>query len=100
MNNDLISRSALLDYCDAKAFNALELWDGGRTREAWLEAFEVVRAAPTVDAEPVRHGRWDEPYPFDIWDCYKCSCCGYTDDREYNFCPNCGAKMMDGDVDA
>lgn len=52
-NAELIGRSALLDYCDAKAFNALELWDGGRTREAWLEAFEAVRTAPTVDAVEV-----------------------------------------------
>lgn len=52
-NADLISRSALLDYCDAKAFDALDLWDGGRTREAWLKAFEAVRTAPTIDAVEV-----------------------------------------------
>lgn len=54
MSEDLISRSALLDYCGAKAFNALELWDGGMTREAWLEAFEAVKNAPAVDAVPLK----------------------------------------------
>ena len=55
MNNDLISRSALLDLFDAKAFSALELYDEGIAREIWLEAFEAVKNAPSVDAEPVRH---------------------------------------------
>ena len=89
----MISRRKLLDYCGAKAIDALELWDGGRTREAWLEAFETVRNAPTVDAQPVRHGRWIEPYPYDIWDCYECSCCKEKFDKITNYCPNCGAKM-------
>ena len=103
MNDDLISRSALLDYCDAKAFNALELWDGGMTREAWLEAFETVRTAPAVDAEPVRHGRWipvELHKSFGVLNGVKCSMCGEGKVvRRYNYCPNCGARM-DGDVNA
>ena len=48
---------------------------------------------PTVDAEPVRHGRWIkeklvmcEPY-------YTCSECGKLHHQDYNFCNNCGTKM-------
>ena len=53
----------------------------------------AIDETPTIDAEPVRHGRWKEPYPNDIWDCYECSCCGVKYDRTWNYCPNCGAKM-------
>ena len=72
----------------------------------WLsECFEIVDA-PTVDAVEVVHGRWKAHKP----DCrgytagFICSCCGdtiYTDycmkECEYNYCPNCGAKMDRGE---
>lgn len=60
----------------------------------------------TVDAEPVRHGRWEivivstsNPYESEIEE--KCSLCGrfvqrYGTQPQDNYCPNCGAKMMDG----
>ena len=55
--------------------------------------------APTVDAEPIKHGEWilerepdGKPY------CLHCSIC--DDDfhyigimTAYDFCPNCGARM-------
>lgn len=46
--------------------------------------------------EPVRHGRWENPYPNDIFDCYRCSCCMTGFGREWKFCPNCGARMDGG----
>lgn len=61
---------------------------------------EIIDSQPTVDAEPVRHGKWIDNNagnhdPRDRW--VKCSLCGYsTTDRfskEYKYCPNCGAKM-------
>lgn len=27
------------------------------------------------------------------WAVYKCSCCGMFTVRDWNYCPNCGAKM-------
>lgn len=56
---------------------------------------EIIRNMPTVDAEPVRHGHWvDEGKKFlPVY----CSRCGfgkvYEDQRNYDYCPNCGAKM-------
>lgn len=48
--------------------------------------------APTIDAEPVKHGRWVETDRDDP--CYyACSLCGKRSDFEENYCPNCGAKM-------
>ena len=44
--------------------------------------------APTVDAEPVRHGHWEE----DMGACW-CSCCDECCDFSCAYCPNCGSKM-------
>ena len=51
---------------------------------------------PTVDAEPVRHGRWIFN-PKDaiemMFTLPKCSECGAESPNGGNYCPNCGAKM-------
>lgn len=40
----------------------------------------------------VKHGRWEETTTEDP--CYyRCSECGRQTDDEYNYCPNCGARM-------
>lgn len=54
---------------------------------------------PSADVAPVRHGRWISinEYPYE-----RCSICGETHDTVRcldNYCPNCGAHMMDGDAD-
>lgn len=69
---------------------------------------KAVDDAPTIDAEPVRHGRWIEvdritwrgadDHQIDITVEEKCSNCGryverYETVQQENFCPNCGAKM-------
>ena len=59
-----------------------------------------VRRQPTIEAEPVRHGRWkplEKRFDGDL-DWYCCSDCGKLIGGRvhYNYCPNCGAKM-DGD---
>ena len=53
---------------------------------------------PTVDAEPIRHGRWISERRQRV---FKCSVCGNYLDFDgvnggrgsANYCPNCGAKM-------
>ena len=59
---------------------------------------------PTIDAEPVRHGRWEGVWNGG-WESQQmhCTICKkaikYTDGFLHGFpkyCPNCGAKM-DGD---
>jgi len=57
---------------------------------------------PTVDAEPVRHGHWDDDHK----GFYKCSVCGEAwshwwrvvvpidrMNKEFKYCPSCGARM-------
>ena len=53
--------------------------------------FPLIDEQPTVDAVPVRHGKWVE-YP--IADgMNQCSECGMLRFGCSNYCPNCGAKM-------
>ena len=62
-----------------------------------------IENAPNVDAVEVVHGRWIER-PLDNFRKYevKCSECGfigignydqYLEPIDFNYCPNCGAKM-------
>ena len=62
----------------------------------WLKEFFGISSAKAVEAEPVRHGRWE----WDVLDVYRCSACGEKSrvkevmgEPVWDFCPNCGAKM-------
>ena len=68
----------------------------------------VLDRQQTIEAEPVRHGRWI-PIEYDsyadgapVWDKYECSECGHEhkgeEDTLTEFCPHCGARM-DGGID-
>lgn len=50
---------------------------------------------PTVDAEPVRHGKWVNKNW--NWYCSECDKPGYKGhipaEPDLDYCPNCGAKM-------
>lgn len=62
---------------------------------------DMIDDAPTVEAEPVKHGRWIHHAGMNS----KCSCCGrYFPVVEFeqrpfdvNFCIHCGARM-DGET--
>lgn len=70
--------------------------------EAIKKIMDIIKEAPTIDAEPVRHGKWDDTR---VAFFRKCSECGATvknnlpdvfldcDIRDLHYCPNCGAKM-------
>ena len=64
------------------------------------DCIEIIEKMPTVDAEPVRHGKWKN----DCMGVLRCSECNtqapwkygkdYIDYRwKANYCPNCGARM-------
>jgi len=73
--NDLISRMAAIEaYLDADP-------------EATFT--EILDSVSAVDAAPVINGRW---YDKGSLSC-RCSCCGCKSNKEYNYCPYCGAKM-------
>ena len=90
MNNDLISRKALLERIREDA-----PW--------WWQNFhsflivDMIKDAPVIEAESVRHGKWlyvghGKP---DAWDCSECS---VMVAKQHFYCPRCGAKMDGGDA--
>ena len=121
MENDLISRNALLDTLQNHFGQDLAYLG-----EDLQYCQEAVQFAPAVEAEPVRHGRWvwHEDWghpsisePQELLDAYwVCSECrtdllqylkshfpdipSYTECSEevptLERCPNCGAKMDGG----
>lgn len=72
------------------------------TPECYMARKEI-KALPSADVAPVRHGRWIEHYKSDapptLKERWVCSWCGNV--QTYGatgYCPNCGAKM-DGEDD-
>lgn len=86
---DLIYRDSLLKYTRRMT----EYDESGCGVPVLVVRSDDIEKVPSVDAEPVRHGEWTEPYKYDIWDCYVCSRCKFSSDNKYIYCPNCGAKM-------
>ena len=65
-----------------------------------VEVERTIDEQPTADVAEVKHGKWIEHPHFNFEGGYsgadyECSMCGYSDCvyEEYNYCPNCGAKM-------
>ena len=97
----------LIDADEAK--KALTGWDSDPTDE---EIEYTIDELPTIEAAPVVHGRWKKTYngprqdinTGELIETYKYDCpfCGYhtgNQGRNFNYCPNCGARM-DGDEKA
>lgn len=90
----LIDADALKSYIDCG-----HLRPPTETCFSELDVVRMLDKQPTIDAEPVRHGRWleSEKGVFPSY-CGKCSECGATRERE-KYCPRCGAKMDGGAED-
>ena len=58
------------------------------------EVIERIEDAPTIEAEPVKHGYWKTR--LSTPDSMKCSVCGNSSIIWERYCPHCGARM-DGD---
>ncbi len=85
-----------------EAYKILTEYYHQRTAIQHIALKEALDRVPTIDAEPVRHGNWDDTR---VAFYRKCSECGATvrnnlsevfldcDIRDLHYCPNCGAKM-------
>ena len=93
--SDYISReAAIVDFERCNHENPV--WTPQRVKT-------LLMCIPAADVEPVRHGRWVRTE--DDWNSlttFQCTVCGeefcfeIDEDLEllnYNYCPNCGAKM-------
>lgn len=57
----------------------------------------IYKDCPLPDAEPVRHGKWYTAEKYNgylYWNCDQCH--KHFTSQKSNYCPNCGAKMIDG----
>lgn len=85
MNDDLISRQAVLDFIDSMR----ELVENGR---------RMILQADTLPPAERKKGEWLEHYSHedgerDGVECSKCRTHYYFGGQLMNFCPNCGAEM-------
>lgn len=83
-----------------------KLWRKPRQTIMLLFALDIIRHTDTVKAEPVRHGEWLESES-GYSKAEVIFCCSQCKDKfivqkgdkiDFNYCPNCGAKMDGGDV--
>lgn len=100
---ELIDRDALIqNYCGAcanKEFCAEESCP-------YYEIRRRIENAPTIEAEPIRHGRFvfekgDGKTCLDGWICTACKFDYHTNVpyfADFKYCPTCGARM-DGGAD-
>ena len=63
-----------------------------------LSVITVVDNAPTVDAQPIIHAEWKQINKNEVnvipqWKCSECGAEFKCFDMDFEFCPNCGAKM-------
>lgn len=100
----LIDADALKDTMCTKCANG-EIIDN-ECNGSDCSMLREIESAPTIEAEPVRHGRWIDP-PIGNTKVAKCSLCGFWqrtngDDKTgkhlihnavYRYCAGCGAKM-------
>ena len=98
---ELIDRQAVrLLESDADAYTGN--WNDDYEK-GFCDAIYKVLKLSTIEAEPVRHGRWI-PTEYDsyadgapVWDKWECSECNNEHSGEENtlsaFCPECGARM-------
>lgn len=67
------------------------------SNSASLEVIEkimdIIKEAPTIEAEPIRHGKWIYTGFMEV----KCNNCGnvFHELEDTNYCPACGCHMDD-----
>lgn len=71
-------------------------WEGYSCGVNWGR--NTIADAPTIDAEPVVHGRWKySHFGCGQYAVYRCTVCEKTTEGNWhNYCPKCGAKMVGG----
>ena len=98
MNDDTISRKAAIDAL-IELSEQRDAWD---SQEGFAQKRGIDASICAIEDLPSteRRGRWI----FDIdnkgwsWDKpYMCDQCGEWVEKEFNFCPNCGALMVNED---
>ena len=94
---ELIDRAKVLEYLTPRIKTETPYGEG--YNRALEDAAELVNLMPTIEAEPVRHGRWEKIPGMD--NTVFCSECLAAANKElamrYKGCPFCLARMDGGD---
>lgn len=101
----LIDGDALEDRLQSLAYDD---WNQGVTTswaDAYRECADMVYEQPTIEPEP-KKGRWIKLDMHAHLADHKCTACGQEcyvptcmGEPIYDFCPNCGADMREGEAD-
>lgn len=80
---------------------AYDDWNQGVTTSwanAYRECADMVYEQPTIEPEP-KKGKWIWSDEDASWKCGNCDCVFEEIDwkPEYNFCPNCGARLEEAE---
>lgn len=106
MPERLIDKAKLLEYLAAIKPDEYVSAYGEAAVDVINHVEIYVNEMPTIEAEPIRHGRWiikrDEFYTAYNMYYAECSECKHTEStgmaERIKYCPNCGARM-DGGAD-
>lgn len=111
---ELISREQAIDALVAETIyteeELREYYEANSHRDEWVngiyDAVEAIKQLPPIQPIQPKRGRWIycEDSMADCVDGYRCDQCGFFVPwdykhkgidfiQDYNFCPNCGAKM-------
>lgn len=92
----LIDANALVKEIESVHCKDCDNYNGAMCRACtWMDAMDYIEDAPTIDAQPVKHGEWETQGGV------HCTRCGWRPtgricDLFTDYCAGCGAKM-DGD---
>lgn len=103
----LIDADALIDaYCNGCTHYRDKICRAAQRCDFESFCNEYINTMPTIDVEPMRHGKWTADEILYTQGMTACSCCKteyYRDDLYMvgnnaqgelpNYCPNCGARM-------
>ena len=90
MNNDLISRKALNKALEETPYNDID---------DLIRTVKLINNAPAVEPEQSKWVIYGKQGDIPITDmCQKCHYEMKWYKNKYNFCPDCGAKMINGNL--
>jgi hypothetical protein len=88
----------------AKYIRAVEAAEkvAGTFKVLMADLVDIFAEIPTADVAPVVYGRWVTHYRSGtpVAEGYVSTCCDMWNKHKRPYCPNCGAKMDEGDNDA
>ena len=81
---------------DGAIEHAIAFWKENDGDSAMQMIIDYLRTVPTVNAEPIRYGHWEDKYGDGDWHCSVCGAIVEKDEQNrhnWNRCYHCGAKM-------